>query len=271
MIDARSCSGIWPYSTSSLYCTCSSAVCHHHLLRLGFHCRRALLRVLHPARWLHGAQGLHQPQLHILHRRVHRGHSAQSAGNKSASKTKSSRLIMYVLSMEKARGYLPLHVHSSGLVKVHHINWFGFRILRRMLSPAQACSRPPSSLFTPCMSPGQLWPTTPVSPKKLSRNAAALDSECEPRIVNPFRYAIDVYLIFCFSHPQTDSVTPVCWVWSNQAVQLPHQDLLLLPPPQVSSGGMLRASWDWSSSCSALFTPGIFWFHLIPRRLRKPS
>lgn len=165
--SAWSRSGIWRYSR--LYSTCSSAVCHHHLLRLGFHCRRALLRVLHPARWLHGAQGLHQPQLYILHRCVCRGHSAQSAGNKSTNKSKSSRLIMHKYLNNEA---------SLDLL----INWFGFRILRRMLSPAQACSRPPSSLCTPCMSPGQLWPTTPVSPKKLTQNATILDSECESLI-----------------------------------------------------------------------------------------
>lgn len=65
-------------------CLCfphSSVVFHHHSLRLGFCCRRALLRVLHPTERLHGAQGLHQPQLNILHHCVHCGYSSQSPGN----------------------------------------------------------------------------------------------------------------------------------------------------------------------------------------------
>lgn len=59
----------------------SSAVRHHHKLCLGFHYCCTLLRVLHPTWRLHRAQGLHQPQLPILHRRVHRVHCAQSSGN----------------------------------------------------------------------------------------------------------------------------------------------------------------------------------------------
>ena len=58
----------------------SSAVRHRHKLCLGFHCYCTLLRVLHPTWRLHRAQGLHQPQLHILRRCGHRGHHAQSSG-----------------------------------------------------------------------------------------------------------------------------------------------------------------------------------------------
>lgn len=62
-------------------CFLSSVVVHRRPVRRGFRCRRALLRVLYPAQQLHGAQGLHQPQLNILPHCVHCGHSSQSPGN----------------------------------------------------------------------------------------------------------------------------------------------------------------------------------------------
>ncbi len=65
------------------------------------------------------------------------------------------------------------------------------------------------------------------------------------------------HCFLCF-RPQTDSVTPVCWVWSSPAPQLQQQSLS--QSMEVSSGGMHRALWDWSYSCSVLCTPGNRWF-----------
>lgn len=58
-------------------------------------------------------------------------------------------------------------------------------------------------------------------------------------------------------HFQISGVTPVCWVWSSILVPLHHLDPLPLRPQGKRSGGTLRASWDWLSSCSAPSTPGM--------------
>lgn len=194
--------------------------------------------------------------------------------------TFNTQPMVYVLCVMKTWGYLKEYINISpscdlllslwdkdkstwAMKRVALLtHWFYFLIgpmlcLHRSLSPAQACSRPPSSPSTPCMSPGQPWPTTPVSPKKLSQAPVAV-------IITSCHIVRCLHCFLCF-RPQTGSVTPVCWIWSTQAVQLHHQDLLLLPPPQTSSGGTLRASWDWLSSCSVLFTPGISWFAFTRR------
>lgn len=70
--------------------------------------------------------------------------------------------------------------------------------VHRRLSPAQACSRPPSSPSTPCMSPGQPWLTTPVSPSSeceiqkgnvcinmlLTPLCASSDRQCNPSLLS---------------------------------------------------------------------------------------
>lgn len=144
--------------------------------------------------------------------------------------------------------------------------------LHRRLSPAQACSRPPSSPSTPCTSPGQPWPTTPVSlmnrrrhnciyselePDELTFRNSAEETFVKTAVIttNSYGFSSHFFIVFCVQ-PQTGSVTLVCWVWSSLVVQLHHQGLLLLPQ-QTSSGGTHKASWDWSFSCSVLFTPGI--------------